>query len=482
MQGAVSNIKNKQIGFSKTNGLDFLPECLQDVGRDFTVNNLSIDEQKIPITDINLGQFQKAKSFADIYNTLLQEFFKDCDYRRQIDSDNIGSYLHNLLQYNMFSFFTEKVGFQFLGDCLCRDERLTEARKLKAECGLDENFSAYSDAFIFFAKDDERLVIEIERGLYQSGTYYYELFYAGKQNLLELTKEWISYSKKHNFYKNQKINADCEFLKLSSDLSWNDIILADKTQKIVENNITELFDITGLLRKNNISLKRGVILAGPPGTGKTLICKVLAHQLDVTVLYILPSHIRDKRDVSRICDMAKDLAPTLLILEDIDYIAEDREERGGWPVIDLMNKMDGLEDFTNVITLATTNHVDKVERAIKNRPGRFDRIIQVPNPDKECLKRMLDKFTEDLQLSDDVNINSTVKKCEGMSGAFVKDVVKTSVFNAIREHSLSENDVAILKQEHFDLAIDEIKDKDFTQYYEVEPKTPLGFAARRQSN
>jgi ATP-dependent 26S proteasome regulatory subunit len=213
-------------------------------------------------------------------------------------------------------------------------------------------------------------------------------------------------------------------------------------------------------------------------THNTMICKVLAKELSVTVLYVLPSHIRNQGDVAKICDMAKDLAPTLLILEDIDYIAQDRGDGNNWFVIDLMNKMDGIESFKSVVTVATTNLAEKVENAIKNRPGRFDRIINIDNPNSKQVAKMLKKFTEKFQVHKDVDFEGIAAEIdedkEEMSGAYIKDLCITAVFLAIQSGDTDDNDIAILNSDHFYKALDEIKSKDFTNLSEGS-SDPMGF-------
>jgi AAA+ superfamily predicted ATPase len=217
-------------------------------------------------------------------------------------------------------------------------------------------------------------------------------------------------------------------------------------------------------------------------TGKTMICKVLIKELPVTILYVLPTHIRDRSDVAKICDMAKDLSPTLLILEDIDYLAEDREGTGapGWSVIDLMNKMDGIEGFENVVTLATTNLIEKVENAIKNRPGRFDRVISLKNPSSEGIVKMLQNFTQKFKVNDKIKFEKLAEKLNDMSGAYIKDLCITAALLAIQENSVDENGIAILLGKHFTEALREIKDKDFSKNF-VEPRQ-MGFMRRNEED
>lgn len=213
-------------------------------------------------------------------------------------------------------------------------------------------------------------------------------------------------------------------------------------------------------------------------TGKTMICKVLCQELPITVIYILPSDIREPSDVSRICGMASDLSPTLLVLEDIDYIAEDRSNGSGmaWMTIELMNRLDGLEEMNGVITIATTNLIEKLENAVKNRPGRFDKVITIPEPDASCRKKMIQKFTEKFSIKE-VNVDALVKKTKGMLGSYIKHLCEYAAILAIEESSFDSEEIAIITEKHFEEALSEIKNKDFSVAPDYEPKRPMGFGS-----
>jgi hypothetical protein len=432
-------------------------------------------DSDVKLFDSNLGQISDIFSNEDLGVLKLAEFFNDKKYQ-SVDM-NSSFYIHNILQYQLKTFLKNndyKIVDKF---CISKYSAIVEPKMSIAYSAPGKSFTIYKKAFIFMEnkKTGERIALFTSPN-YDGSMQNYSIF--ALKNPKTFWEKWLSYSKENNFYRGQKINPLCNFLELNKKTDWNSIIIAPKIKKVIKRNVHNLYSNRDILAKNKISIKRGIILCGVPGTGKTMLCKVLANEMPMTIIYVLPSDIRRICDVSRICEMAKDLSPTLLILEDIDYIAEDRDfsGHGGNLCIELMNRMDGLqEEFKNVITIATTNMIDKVEKAIKNRPGRFDKVIEVDVPAAKERKKMIEMFTKNFKLHKDVDIKAIVKETEGMPGAFIFHISEYAAILAIEDKSMDKKDIAIVKQEHFNEAIEESKDKDFGCGSEYEPKEKMGF-------
>jgi len=435
---------------------------------------LSESEKGIKLVDANLEQFSKAINKNEtIEEKIIAKFFNGVQFKEL--SYEIGLYKSNIFQYSFIKFLNLN-GFKLVNEIGLKDSQIiTKAKKSSVEYDKGAYFSNYLNALLFFEKEEtgEKILYRIEKNEYSSDKYYYTVFDSIKDDNFITNLE--AYVNENNFYKGKKITPDCVFLDVPKHITWDDVILDSKTKTLIKNNVENLIKIKDILNKNKINLKRGIILSGPPGTGKTMICKVLSNELPVTVLYVLPTHIKDKSDVTRICDMAKSLSPTVLILEDIDYIAEDRDSGNNWIVIDLMNKLDGLEEFNDVITVATTNKVDKLEDAVKNRPGRFDRVINIPNPDVTNRKNMIEKFIKHYECDDSLNVEVLADSTESMSGAFIKDLCTTAVMHAIYENSLNKEGIAELTANHFKKALKELHNKDYSTYEQTKPKERIGF-------
>lgn len=389
--------------------------------------------------------------------------------------DSFSNYHSIVLQYQMKNFFEKEKGFEKIYEKFMEDGIEKAPRFESVKFSEEDNFLQYSAVNLAYRmKDGTTIMIRIYRS-HPKSTY---IALSCAPELATLFEEWKAYSKKNNFFKNKKINASCEKLDLQ-EISWDNVILSKKIEKQVKHILDRDPSSNDVYKANNINLKRGFIFSGPPGTGKTTILKIIANLSNFTVIYGEPSDLKQGADVKNICEMAKELSPALLILEDLDWIAEERNTGDAGRVIQLMNELDGIENSGEIITLATTNDIDKIEKAIKNRPGRFDRVISVPLPDKNCRRRMIELFCKSWDTSK-VNIDNIVGLSEGMSGAHLSELCKTATINAIDGGSIREDSKAIVTQEHFASALEEIKNKDFSTFLQSSkddrPRGPIGFS------
>ncbi len=172
------------------------------------------------------------------------------------------------------------------------------------------------------------------------------------------------------------------------------------------------------------SLKRGLLLYGPPGVGKTLTVMYLVGRMpDRTVLLTTG---RGMGLLQTVVQMARILAPAMVVLEDVDLIAEERGQpfgRTGPLLFELLNEMDGLRDDCDVIFALTTNRVDILEPALAARPGRIDLAVELPLPDAEGRRRLLERYARGVALRD-VEPATLVAQTEGASPAYIKELLR----------------------------------------------------------
>lgn len=178
------------------------------------------------------------------------------------------------------------------------------------------------------------------------------------------------------------------------------------------------------------SLKRGLLLHGSPGTGKTLTLMYLIGRMPGrTVLLATGLGVGL---LQAVVQMARTLAPAMVVIEDVDLIAEDRGMHFGRPVpllFDLLNELDGLRDDSDVIFALTTNRPEVLEPALAARPGRIDLAIELPLPDAAHRRRLLELYAQGLELRD-VDLDAVVAQTDGASPAYIKELLRRAALLA----------------------------------------------------
>lgn len=244
--------------------------------------------------------------------------------------------------------------------------------------------------------------------------------------------EWIS---KNNFYKGQKINSTGKFLDLSK-VDYEDVVLPAKTQKEIFTNVRQMVERMADYEKFGIPSKRGVILAGPPGCGKTLVARILAKNLPCTFIWANVKEIMEN-GFEGIYEQARELAPTIVLMEDADGFGIDRRLGGLNPRLsELLGMLDGVEENKGVITLLSSNYAEMLDCALTNRPGRFDLKVYVGPPGpaeaQEIIRRTLDRRNVAFKGNPGVMaVIANTLSSRGASGAHMVDVVNTAMALAV---------------------------------------------------
>ena len=190
---------------------------------------------------------------------------------------------------------------------------------------------------------------------------------------------------------------------------------------------------------------KGVLLTGPPGTGKTMLAKAIANSTSATFLGLVGSELAQKyigeggRLVRELFDLAKEKAPAIIFIDEIDSIGSkrldsstsgDREVQR--TLMQLLSEMDGFESTQNVKIIAATNRPELLDKALL-RPGRFDRIIEIGLPDSTARNKILKILTQNMPLNTSVNLKQIANKTDGFSGAELKALVMEAGMKAISE-------------------------------------------------
>jgi proteasome regulatory subunit len=221
-----------------------------------------------------------------------------------------------------------------------------------------------------------------------------------------------------------------------------------------------------LFKKVGITPPKGILLYGPPGTGKTLLAKAVAASTHSTFIEVVGSELVQKfigegaKLVKEIFELARRKAPSIVFIDEIDSLAAKRMEVGtsgereaNRTFMQLLAEIDGFKSLDNVKIIGATNRKDILDPAVI-RPGRLDRLIHVPTPDKEARKEIFKIHCKKMRLAKDIDIDSLIKVMDEFSGAEIKAVCTEAGYFAIRDNRTE------VKRADFNNAIAKVKKEE----------------------
>ncbi|WP_042666955.1 CDC48 family AAA ATPase [Desulfurococcus amylolyticus] len=224
-------------------------------------------------------------------------------------------------------------------------------------------------------------------------------------------------------------------------VTWEDIGDLDEVKQKIREIVELPLKYPELFEHLGIEPPKGILLYGPPGTGKTLLAKALANEIGAYFVTINGPEIMSKfygeseERLRKIFEEAQANAPAVIFIDEIDSIAPKREEVTGEVekrvVAQLLTLMDGLKERGKVIVIGATNRPDALDPALR-RPGRFDREIEIPPPDKRARREILAVHTRNMPLAEDVDLDKIADMTHGYTGADIAALVKEAAMNALR--------------------------------------------------
>jgi hypothetical protein len=201
------------------------------------------------------------------------------------------------------------------------------------------------------------------------------------------------------------------------------LVLAPQTLAEVQRQVVEVARHKERLLAAGQHLKRGLLLYGPPGVGKTHTVRYLTSSLVGTTVIELTG--RALHLIAEACSVARALQPSMLVVEDVDLIAEDRGMHPGHhPLLfQLLNEMDGLAEDADVVFVLTTNRADLLEPALAARPGRVDQAVALELPDAAARRALFDLYRGDLPV-DTSDLDDVIARTEGVTASFIKELIR----------------------------------------------------------
>jgi ATP-dependent Clp protease adapter protein ClpS len=203
-----------------------------------------------------------------------------------------------------------------------------------------------------------------------------------------------------------------------------DVILPEQALRLLDRNVLSFVGTRDALRRLGQSTRKGILLYGPPGTGKTHTIRYLATNLPGhTTLIITAEQVGL---LGPYMTLARLLQPTMVVIEDVDLIANDRDDMGPCEeslLNKLLNEMDGLKEDADILFVLTTNRPEELEGALAGRPGRIDQAIEVPLPDATGRGKLVRLYGRGLPLDEPI-VAEAVHRTEGVSAAFIKELMR----------------------------------------------------------
>jgi transitional endoplasmic reticulum ATPase len=241
-----------------------------------------------------------------------------------------------------------------------------------------------------------------------------------------------------------------EIMIEAPNVGWDDIGGLEEAKRELRDGIELPLRHPEAFRRLGIRPAKGFLLFGPPGTGKTLLAKAVAREAEANFIATKSSDLLSKwygeseKQVSRLFQRARQVAPTVIFIDEIDSMAPARGGGMGEPAVTervvntLLAEMDGLEELRGVVVIAASNRPALLDPALL-RPGRFDDLIYVPVPEQEGRHHILRIHTRDMPLGDDVDLEAIAQRTDGYTGADLEDIVRRAGLQALREQLDIEN-------------------------------------------
>jgi len=253
------------------------------------------------------------------------------------------------------------------------------------------------------------------------------------------------------------------------DVKWDDVGGLEDVKRELQEAVEWPMKYPGLYDKLGHKMPRGILLHGPSGTGKTLLAKAVATESEANFVSVRGPELLSKwvgeseRGIREIFKRARQSAPCVIFFDEIDSIAPIRGAGGETAVSErvvsqLLTELDGMENMHGVIVLAATNRADMIDPALL-RPGRFDKIIQIPLPDKESRKSILKISSEDIPIIVDgtdaqhVDFDKLAEVTDGLSGADTAAIANTAVSLVIHEFLDKHPDVKDIEKQSIEVKV-----------------------------
>ena len=332
-----------------------------------------------------------------------------------------------------------------------------------------ESIACLRAAVLLVTEGDERFVL-LYRGSDRESDIYgvtVEVLAATPELAARTAADLRALALEHNVFRGQVVSFgrtmfdDRESvlrIHARTPLAAEDLILPEATFDDVRRQVVGVARNRRRLRSSGQHLKRGLLLYGPPGVGKTHTVRYLVGELtDTTVVELTGDTLGAIKEA---CSIARTLQPAMIVVEDVDLIAEQRDHYGGsTPLLfTLLNEMDGLDEDADVVFLLTTNRADLLEPALASRPGRVDQAVHVDLPDADSRRRLVELYGRGLEV-DLSRLDAILERTEGVTASFLKELLRRAAVLAADAAGGPDEDAPVrVGADHLEVALDDLLD------------------------
>ncbi|WP_344413203.1 AAA family ATPase [Amycolatopsis minnesotensis] len=213
------------------------------------------------------------------------------------------------------------------------------------------------------------------------------------------------------------------------ELDEDQVVLPEGVLPTIERHVVSIAEHAERLLASGQHLKRGLLLHGPPGTGKTHTVRYLMGRLPETTVVVLTGTVM--RFISKAAALARRLQPCMVVLEDVDLVAQDRSATpmGNPLLFSLLDAMDGIGSDADVTFVLTTNRAKDLENALADRPGRVDLALEIPKPDAEGRERLFHLYGRGVNLTAD--LAPVVAGTDGVTASFIKELLRRATLRGL---------------------------------------------------
>jgi len=428
---------------------------------DFEEDSSNLYEDDFPITggegqEKELGNIlgdkeEKKISITKFANQIKIDFIPSIDYRilyRFLGVTSVNDIknhpyqslpLITLILMESINDFMTSEGYNFVGELNFNNHgnSIPPEKNPWSVKGKETTFT--TTGFLYFEKIDGKKTDNVAFFLYadlERGGASLTCFSTDTTKSKEIVNNLQKFAKENNCLRGAKlkdvnmISASFNEVETKKECTWKNYYYSEEIKELFK---LEIFDFIKNVKKyNNCGInKRGIILFGPPGTGKTTLGNIICNMIpDNTVIWITPEILSENNykaisSIKSLYKLAEFLSPCVIMLEDLDLFSQDRSRGGDILSLGaLMNILDGVNTIRNSVTIGTTNRLESIEGALRSRPGRFDRVIEIPAFSDELRKRMFKERLKKWNASDKV-LSYIIGKTDGWNGAEVQEFVNS---------------------------------------------------------